>query len=130
MARARIELRGALTHQAPAGAGGRLLKKGSPVIVTNPSHIDYYKSQSGFAVTLLKDKAKVAAKPAPEPETSDDGEGEGDSGYSEAALKKMKKPQLQEIAADLELETEGATVAELIDGILEAQAEADGADEE
>jgi len=119
--RARVELRGSLTHQAPASAGARLMKKGSPVIMTNPAHVQYYRSQAGFAVTLLEQKAPKPAA-AKESAGGDDEGGDGD-GYTEAQLKKMKKAELVEIADSMDLETDGANVAELIDGILEAQAE-------
>lgn len=117
--RARVELRGSLTHQAPASAGGRLMKRGSPVIMTDPAQIQYYRSQGGFSVSMLE-----AKKPAPAPAApSEPAGGEGsEGGHTEAELKKMKKAQLVEIAEGLGLETDGATVAELIDGILEAQA--------
>lgn len=111
--RARVELKGSLTHRAPAGKGGRTMKKGSPVIITEPAHIQYYKSQADFSVTVL-DAMKSAAKPA-------DGDNEGDGLPTQADLKKKKKAELQDIADGLGLETDGASVAELIDGILEEQ---------
>lgn len=121
--RARVELRGSLTHQAPATAGGRLMKKGTPVIMTDPSHIQYYRSQAGFSVSMLEQKK--AAKPAAPPAGDSGGAsgGGGEEGYTEADLKKMKKAELVEIADSMDLETDGATVPELIDGILEAQEE-------
>jgi len=113
--RARVELRGCLTHQS----GGRLFKNGSPQILTNPSEIKYYQGQAGFTVTMLStEKAK-----APEPATveTDDGDGgESDNDYTEADLRKMKKAELVDVAAELGLDAEG-TVNELVERILEAQ---------
>lgn len=110
--RARVELRGSLTHDH----GGRVFKKGSPQILTNAAEIKYYQGQAGFSVTMLEGaKAK-----APAPVVDDDTGGESDNDYSEADLRKMKKAELVEIAEELELDTEG-TVNELIDRILEAQ---------
>jgi len=114
--RARVELRGSLTHDH----GGRVFKKGSPQILTNPAEIKYYQGQAGFAVTVLegdKAKAKAAATPAA---TDVDEDGDDLVEYSEADLRKMKKAELVEIAEELELDTEG-TVNELIDRILETQ---------
>lgn len=72
MAKARVELRSALSHTAR----GRQFKKGAPQILTNPADILFYQQQSEFSVTLLEEDkpapvapAKVKAAPAPkEPE--------------------------------------------------------------
>lgn len=124
MARARVELRGSLTHEASAAGGGRKMKKGSPVVLTNPAHIQYYRDQAGFAVTFLADKKK--AKPvATEP---DGGDGEPGGGgavlHTEAELKKMRKSELVVVADALGMEEpDEHTVAELVSGILDAQVE-------
>jgi len=89
--RARVELRGSLTHEHE----GRRFKRGSPQILTTVSEIMYYQSQSGFVVTILdngKDKRftppkpkqekatplepKIKSEPEPEPEPEDDPEPE------------------------------------------------------
>lgn len=111
--RARVELRGSLTHQGK----GRFFKKGSPQILTNAAEVLYYQQQSGFAVTMLSEQSKTATKVvAPEPDDS----GEGDNDFNEAELRKMKKADLQEVAEELGLDTEG-TVNELIERIMDAQ---------
>lgn len=112
--RARVELRGSLTHQGR----GRAFKKGSPQILTNSADIVYYQQQAGFAVTMLSDKSKAATKVvAPEP---DDDSGEGDNDFNESELRKMKKADLQEVAEELGLDIDG-TVNELIERIMDAQ---------
>lgn len=101
------------------------MKKGSPVILSNASHVQYYREQAGFAVTMLEAKAKAA----PSAEAPKEAESDGGT-YTVAELKKLKKAQLAEIAESMDLEFDGASVADLIEGILEAQEEEDGSDED
>jgi len=56
MARARVELRGALTHTR----GHRTFTKGAPQVLTDDAELAYYKAQSQFSVTMLEEP-----KPAP-----------------------------------------------------------------
>ena len=51
MAKARVELRGCMTHSGR----GRTFKKGVPQIMTNPSDILYYQGQGDFSVVMLDD---------------------------------------------------------------------------
>lgn len=70
MARARIELRGALSH----ARGGRTFKKGAPQIVTNAGEIAYYRSVGGFSVTMLEDDPPPRVKAPPPAATKSAGE--------------------------------------------------------
>lgn len=132
---ARIELMGAKTHTAPARAGGRTLKYKTPIVITTPAHIEYYRSQGGISVTFLtKAKAKVAP-PAPDAKGGDqDGDGMTPVMYTEAELNKMKKIELLEKADDLGLDKLGdASNADIKAAIMEAQRELldeDGEDED
>jgi len=119
MARARVELRGSMSHTG----GPRTFKKGQPQVLTNPDHIEYYRKVGGFSVTNLKDeKAKPGKKPAPaDTSGGDDGDDEDDV-YTEADLKKMKVPELHDLAAELELEVDpDAKKADIIEVILNSQ---------
>jgi hypothetical protein len=69
MARARIELRGSLSHTVR----GRVFKKGQPQIITSPDDILYFQQTDGFVVTLLNAAEKVKA---PEMETQPDADDE------------------------------------------------------
>ena len=56
MARAKVELMGALTHSGR----GRSFERGKPQILTGASEIAYYKAQSEFSVTILAEPVPVA----------------------------------------------------------------------
>lgn len=118
--RARVELRGSLTHTA----GARKFKKGSPQILTNPSEIAYYRAQGGFSVTMMAtEKAKAKGKPVPPPEET----GGAEDGHTQASLNAMTKAELAGLAADefeLMLDPEDMKKADMVDAILQAQAEA------
>lgn len=58
MVRARVELRGALSHTR----GGVVFKKGQPQTITDPGAIAYYKATSGFSVTMLEEEAPPRVK--------------------------------------------------------------------
>jgi len=111
MARARVELKGCLTFQGK----GRTFKKGSPQILTNPADIMYYQQQAVFVVTMLSEKSKVVVETKQPVDNIKD-----DNDFNESELRKMKKADLQEVAEELGLDTEG-TVNELIERILDAQ---------
>jgi len=112
-ARARVELKGSLSHSG----GPRFFKKGLPQILTIPSHIEYYQAVGGFSVTMLGNAKAKAAPPPPVPveEPSEDG-------LMEAELKKMKVAELHEVAKEMGLEIEpDAKKLALIKAILAAQ---------
>lgn len=85
MAKARVELRGCMTHSGR----GRTFRKGVPQIMTNPSDILYYQSQGDFSVVMLDDDpAPKAEEPKPKtkvkvPEPVDEDEPEGDEDEDE-----------------------------------------------
>lgn len=115
---ARIDLRGSLSHTAPASAGGRTLKRGSPVVITDPAHIQYYRNQGGISVTYLS-KAKAKVQPEAEPEQPED---LTPKKHSEADLNKMNKGQLFQVATLLGLDLDKtASNADIRTAILEAQ---------
>lgn len=74
MARARVVLSNAQSHVR----GNRTFKKGVPEILTDEDEIAYYKAQSQFTVTMLKDPTRPAeAAPVtrkPKKATTDDDE--------------------------------------------------------
>lgn len=134
--RARVELKGCLTHDA----GGRHFAKGQPQILTNPAEIKYYQGQAEFSVTMLdvaksKKKAIESEREAERKsqvegddvdddndddveDDDDDDDGEDGEGYTREDLKGYKKNDLKEIAAELGLDV-GGTVKELIDRIVD-----------
>lgn len=125
MAQARVELRGCLTHLAPVKFGGRTLKKGSPVILTKPSEIQYYREQGVFSVTFLKRAPAPVEKEvvvtAPVVVEENDGKQEQ---YSKSQLAKLKPSELEIVMDDLGLEgADELTKSEKIKAILLAQAE-------
>jgi uncharacterized membrane protein YfbV (UPF0208 family) len=61
MARARIELRGALTHTR----GQRSVTKGAPQVITDANEIAYYKAQTSFSVTILEEPQRQVLAAAP-----------------------------------------------------------------
>ena len=118
-AKARVTLTKALTHDGR----GRKFVKGQPQIIDNESDIAYYKAQSEFTVTLLKEVAKKPAKATPEPEPENDGEGEDeDEPITAESLGKMTKTELINFAAtepyNLALDNE-MKKAEMIAAILD-----------
>jgi len=119
MARARVELRGSLTHVG----GGRTFKKNAPQILTNASEIAYYKGQAGFSVTEMKDSPKAKAKAAPPPSDDSDESGSGDEeGYTDAELRAMTKADLVDLGKEMGLALSDADKkADLIAAILEHQ---------
>ena len=147
--RARIELRGCLTHTYR----GRTVERGQPFYTTNPADIAYFKAQSEFAVTILADK-KPARKPAPKPpkketpppattsqEDSEEGESEegGEDGsdeesedlsaasYTKSDLEKMNKADLAKLAEDdfkLKLDINNLSKPKMVAAILKTQIEA------
>ena len=111
--RARVELKGSLTHNG----NGRAFTKGSPQILTNPADIRYYEQQAGFSVTIL-DAPKT--KIVDEKENETDEAPPSDNDYNRQELGKMKKPELIEVCEELGLDADG-TVAELVSRILDSQ---------
>lgn len=91
MARARIELRGSLSHTVR----GRVFKKGQPQIITNPDDILYFQQTDGFVVTLMNAAEKVKA-PGTETQPADDESVESPTAPAPVAptptLKLKKKP--------------------------------------
>ena len=59
--RARVELRGALTHRR----GGVTFKKGQAQTITDPAAVAYYKSTGGFSVTMLEEETYTRVKEEP-----------------------------------------------------------------
>jgi len=138
--RARVELRGCLTHTAR----GRTVERGRPFYTTNPADIAYYKSCGEYAVTILESepakpaKAKPARPAAPPPPPDDEG-GEGEDGgdedegesedltdahYTKADLEKMTKPDLATLADEdfgLKLNPDNMNKPKMIGVILKAQ---------
>lgn len=95
MAKARVTLTKALAHDGR----GRKFVKGQPQVIDSEADIAYYKAQSEFSVTILKDVApKRPAKAAPEPEPEDDDEDEAEEITAES-LGKMTKTALINLAA-------------------------------
>lgn len=119
MAKARVTLTKALTHDGR----GRKFVKGQPQIIDSEADIAYYKAQSEFSVTILKDMApKRPAKAAPEPEPSDDDDEDEVEEITAESLGKMTKTELINFAAcepyNLALDNE-MKKAEMITAILD-----------
>lgn len=113
MARSRVVLRNCESYTALTGESW---KKNQARILTDEVQIALYRSRSEFVVSDLADpkRSKAAAS------TEDD---DGDSGYTEAALKRMTKPELVELGAEkfsLALSAEDAK-GDLVAALLEAQ---------
>lgn len=143
--RARVELRGCLTHSAR----GRTVKRGEPFYTTNAADIRYYQAQADYAVTILeapkrkgpapRPKKPAAAPPPPPPEDEDDedepeseaddeGEEESDdledTSYTKSDLEKMNKASLAELAESdfgLELDPDKLSKPKMVAAILKAQ---------
>jgi len=117
MAKARVTLTKALTHDGR----GRKFVKGQPQVIDSEADIAYYKAQSEFTVTFLKD-VKRPAKPAPEPEPEVDEDDEVDEPVTAESLGKMTKTELINFAAgepyNLALDNE-MKKAEMIAAILD-----------
>jgi hypothetical protein len=107
VARARVELSGALTFSAM----GTVWKRGRPREITIPAEIAYYQRQSEFTVTFLPETAPVVRPPPPPPpppspvaipvsepvpQSANDA-----PVFGEAELMQGKKHELQEIARDV-----------------------------
>lgn len=137
MAKARIQLKGAMSHTAR----GRRVEKGKPFYTTNAADIAYYKAQGGFLVTMLEeDKPKPAPKrkpaPPPEPETEPEGGDEGDDeesddltngSYTKSDLMAIKKADLATLAKDdfdLDLDPDNLNKSQMVAAILKAQIDA------
>ena len=144
--RARIELRGALTHEGR----GRKSVRGKPFYSTNASEIAYYRSCGEFIVTVLstdeavrpkpkKTKKGKKAKAPPPPEEDDDEDDEEDDEEDEdergevtdtltkSALMAQNKTSLATLAFDmfkLELDVDALSKSKMVGAILKAQIEA------
>jgi hypothetical protein len=146
MAKAKVELIEGASYNGRA----RAFVPGKPHIITNESEILFYKSKTGFRVTMLEeDKSAAPVVPVPtkaakpvkakavetteaEDEAEDDDK-DGPPSYSKADLEKMKKPDLLEIATGLGVDFGGpdATKPKIIAAILKFQiAEASEDDED
>jgi len=117
--RARVELKGSLTHEG----NGRKFTKGQPKILTVPADIMYYKGQACFSVTVLDAKKPKVKEPEPDPSKDVDPEdnaddGDGEEAYTAEDLEGHKKAELKEIAAEMGLDV-GGTKKELIDRIVD-----------
>lgn len=137
--RARIELRGSVSHQSKF----RTCQRGKPWYSTNAAEIRYYKATGGFSVTMLapEPRPKPVAAPRPEPtgvveddgdglDEEDDDEGEedesgpADSTLTQAQLLAQNKTALAELALatfNLELDTDKLSKAKMIAAIMKAQ---------
>jgi len=129
MARAKITLRGSMTHTVK----GRTFRKGFPQIITNLADIKYYESQPGFHVEMLSAPKKASTNPAapkktkdvPKPQVEEKPAAET---HSRDKLKSMKKMELFAIAKHWGVETEGnEKKLDIIEAILEAQEAEEGA---
>ena len=104
----RLNKSGPLTH---TGRGGRTIKRGQKVTLTDPEEIAYYQSIGGIDVRITQGKL-ASRKPDPEPdiedddddEESDDDEGddsdEVDEAYLKSDLKKMTGKELVALIVD------------------------------
>lgn len=121
--RARVELRGALTHIGQ----GRKFKKGSPQILTNPAEIAYYKQQGGFSVTMMAaEKTKAKATEPTKPADDGGGDGGAEASYTEQVLQGKTKAELSELAAEtweLELDPDTMKKDDMVVAMLKAQDE-------
>lgn len=125
MARARIVLRSCETFTPLSGETWR---KGQARTIADPSQIAYYRGQSEFSVTILEDpKPKPKPEPPPDPTgggTDGGGEGDGDEVLTEAALGRLTKAQLVDLAAErwgLALDEDEMKKDDLVSAILKAQ---------
>ena len=94
MAKARVELVGSLTYDAR----GRNFTKGQSVIIDSDGDIAYYKAQPEFTVTMLKEVAPAAAKPAAKAEATEPPE-PPPSKWTADELNKRTKTDLINLAA-------------------------------
>lgn len=139
--KARVELRGCLTHSAR----GRTCKRGQPFYTTNAADIAYYKAQGEYSVTMLAappaPKAKAAKpKPPPPPPPDDDdddddeedgeegeepeGEDEEPASHTKSDLERMNKEALAELAEtsfSLDLDPDKLSKPKMVAAILKAQ---------
>ena len=140
----RLNKSGPLTH---TGRGGRTIKRGQKVTLTDPEEIAYYQSIGGIDVRITQGKLASRTPVDPEPDiedddddTDDDDEGEGedevDGLYDKADLKKMTRKDLVALADDDEelpltkADLKGLKKKEVIAAIMAAQGEDEDEDED